>query len=103
MRLLSPSNHEWIELPRLLLIGLVLLLWWCHLSELVHIDSHVHPCKHVCLSALRDTLLTPRHHESWRTHLGSLLSLSKGVYEPTTWLLGGLLMEGLLLVESIQG
>ncbi len=71
------------------------------MSELVHINSHVHACKHVGLrtAALRDTLRAA-HHEPWTHRSLQLLLLSEGVDESTTWLL--LLLRETLVVESVE-
>ena len=74
------------------------------MSKLVQIDSHVHPCKHVSLSAtLWDTLLAA-HHEAWsHWSLQLLLLLSEGVDEASTWLLLLLLLRETLVVEGLEG
>ena len=75
------------------------------MSELIHIDSHVHPCKHVGLrtAALRDTLRAA-HHEPWTHRSLQLLLLSEGVDESTTrlLLLLLLLLRETLVVEGVE-
>ena len=72
------------------------------MSELIHIDSHVHPCKHVSLRTLWDTLRAA-HHEPWTHRSLQLLLLSEGVNETTPWLLLLLLLRETLIVEGVEG
>ena len=71
------------------------------MSKLVHIYGHVHPCKHVGLSAtLWDTLRAPHHETRSHRSLQLLLLLSEGVDEASTWLL---LLRETLVVEGLEG
>ena len=72
------------------------------MPKLVHIDGHVHPCEHVCLRTLWDTLRAA-HHEPWTHRSLQLLLLSEGVDEASTWLLLLLLLREALVVEGVEG
>ena len=72
------------------------------MSELIYINGHVHPCEHVSLGTLWDTLRAA-HHEPWTHWSLQLLLLSEGVDEASTWLLLLLLLRETLVVEGVEG
>ena len=72
------------------------------MSKLIHIYGHIHPCKHVSLGTLWDTLWAS-HHEPWTHRSLQLLLLSEGVNEASTWLLLLLLLRETLVVEGVEG